>query len=100
VEAEQRRGMAHHLAWPRGRTSSALILNHEIPVQSNDSTEAPRLLTLKQAAQQLAVCRRTLERLIAQKEFPEPLKVLGSSRVHPSDVSAFIEGLIQKRGAV
>lgn len=56
------------------------------------------LCTLEQAAKQLAISKRTLERLIAGGEFPRPLKLGRSSRVDPVDVDAYLAKLRQQRG--
>jgi excisionase family DNA binding protein len=55
------------------------------------------LLTVKQAAEMLAISRRTLERLMAGGEFPPPMKIGRSSRVPAQDVDAFLERLNQRR---
>lgn len=58
---------------------------HELVVSTSPLPELPRLLTLRQVAQALAVSRRTVERLIAAGEFPRPIKIGNASRV-PEDV--------------
>ena len=62
-----------------------------------NSSEATSLLTLKQAASRLTVCRRTLERMIQAGQFPRPVKIGRSSRVLESDVRAFMDKLLQTR---
>jgi excisionase family DNA binding protein len=52
----------------------------------------PVLLTLKDAAERLAVSRRTLERLIASKQFRRPFKIGRSSRVSLQDISEYLDG--------
>ena len=59
--------------------------------------ETPLLITLEQAAQRLAISRRTLERLIAAGEFPSPLKLGRSSRVAVQDVDGYCEQLRARR---
>jgi len=59
--------------------------------------EEVSLLTLKQAAQRLAICRRTLERLIAAREFPRPLKIGRASRVPIQDLTTYLTGLRRQR---
>lgn len=59
----------------------------------------PALLTVSQAAHQLAVSRRTLERLISAEEFPRPLKIGRSTRVPKEDVEAYLDGLRSRRDA-
>jgi len=56
-----------------------------------------RLLTLEQAAQQLAISKRSLERLIASGEFSRPLKIGRSSRVRSEDVEAYLSRLEERR---
>lgn len=75
------------------------ILNHGIVMSSANSPEVLTLLTLRQAASRIAVCRRTLERLIASGKFPPPLKIGRSSRIPESDVNAYVAKLIANRGA-
>jgi excisionase family DNA binding protein len=60
-------------------------------METHSSPEAARLLTVREAAARLAVCRRTLERLIAAGKFPPFVKVGRSSRVLESHVAAFIQ---------
>jgi excisionase family DNA binding protein len=55
------------------------------------------LLTKGQTAQRLAISKRTLERLIAHREFPRPLKIGRSSRVPIEDVAAYLERLQTQR---
>ena len=78
--------------------SSVDQLNHELLMSSVVSSEASCLVTLKQAAQRLGICRRTLERLIARGEFPSPLKIGRSSRVAVADVEAYVAQLMDARG--
>jgi excisionase family DNA binding protein len=59
--------------------------------------EVQHLLTLSQAAARLTICRRTLERLIADGRFPHPVKIGRSSRVLLSDLNAFIAKLTDSR---
>lgn len=95
--SRRRRDTALALARPRGRVSGATIPDHEKTVSTNAVPEVPSLLTLKQAASRLAVCRRTLERLIAAREFPVPLKIGNCSRVPEADVQAYIARLMRVR---
>lgn len=55
------------------------------------------LLSLNEAARTLSISRRTLERLIAKREFPRVLKVGSSSRVLRSDLVAYVEKLTSLR---
>ncbi len=59
------------------------------------SLELPRLLTLRQVAQSLGVCKRTIEREIANGRFPRPLKIGRSSRVPLSAVQAYVRKLAE-----
>jgi excisionase family DNA binding protein len=59
--------------------------------------ETPLLITLEQAAQRLAISRRTLERLMAAGEFPSPLKLGRSARVEAKDVEAYCAQLRARR---
>lgn len=56
-----------------------------------------QLLTLPEAAAQLRVSKRTLERLIAAREFPLPLKVGARSLVPVADLQAYLANLLQLR---
>lgn len=55
------------------------------------------LLTLKQAAQRLAISKRTLERQIASGHFPAPVKIGRASRVAADDVTQYCTKLVQSR---
>ena len=69
----------------------------DLPSLSNDRSRA--LLTLPQAAHDLSVSRRTLERLIAAGIFPTPVKIGRSSRVPREDLAVYLEKLCLERGA-
>ena len=58
----------------------------------------PILLTLPQAARELAISKRTLERLIAAGTFPCPLKIGRSARVPSADIAQYLQGLLAQRG--
>ena len=60
-------------------------------------SETPVLITLKQAAQRLAISRRTLERLIAAGAFPSPLKIGRASRLAVQDIDDYCEQLRSRR---
>lgn len=60
--------------------------------------EGHLLLTLNQAAQTMAISKRTLERLIAGGVFPMPLKIGRSSRVSRDDIASYLEQLRRQRG--
>ena len=48
------------------------------------------LITIKEAARRLSVCRRTIEREIAFGRFPRPLKVGRASRVDVNDLAKYL----------
>jgi excisionase family DNA binding protein len=60
-------------------------------------SEQPILITLEQAAQRLAISRRTLERLIAAGEFPSPLKLGRASRLAVEDIDIYCAQLRARR---
>jgi excisionase family DNA binding protein len=60
-------------------------------------SETPLLITLEQAAERLAISRRTLERLISAGEFPSPLKLGRASRLAVSDLDAYCAQLRSRR---
>jgi len=60
-------------------------------------SEQPILITLEQAAQRLAISRRTLERLIAAGEFPSPLKLGRASRLAVADIDVYCAQLRSRR---
>jgi excisionase family DNA binding protein len=56
------------------------------------------LLTMDEAAGALTMCKRTLERLMAAGEFPQPLRFTARCvRVPASDVDAYIERQLRRR---
>lgn len=59
-----------------------------------------KLITLREAAQRLAISKRTLEREIAAQRFPKPLKIGRSSRVPEGDLQAYVAALRSERPAV
>jgi excisionase family DNA binding protein len=56
-----------------------------------------QLLTLEQAASQLAVSKRTLYRMIASGEFPRPIRVGGSCRVSQIELVEFLDRAKKRR---
>lgn len=66
-------------------------------LKTGNDVSGVSLLTLKQAAQRLAISKRTLERLIASGLFPAPLKIGRASRVTEIDVSSYLSQLLQER---
>ena len=71
---------------------------HFPPPPVSAGSEERLLFTLNQAAQSLAISKRTLERLIAGGVFPVPLKIGRSTRVPREDISDFLEQLRRQRG--
>lgn len=76
---------------------NVLNVNQGFVVSSENTKSQESLLSLKEAAARLAVCRRTLERLIASGEFPQTVKIGRAARVLESDVSSFITRLSSAR---
>lgn len=66
-------------------------LGSAMPTQSVQIVES--LLTVKEVASRLRVCRRTVEREIALGRFPRPLKIGRSIRVPESDLRNYVESL-------
>ncbi len=60
---------------------------------NQNTPELPQLLTLQQAAERLAVSKRTLEREIQRGRFPRPLKIGQATRVELSAVLRYVESL-------
>lgn len=61
-------------------------------------TEDIPLLKMTEAARALTMSKRTLERLMAAGEFPQPVRFTSRCvRVPASDVAAYIEKLIHRR---
>lgn len=67
------------------------------PLSGADPQRLDQLLTLDQAAAQLAVSRRTLYRMMAAEEFPRPIRVGGSRRVSQSELIEFLARAKQRR---
>lgn len=62
-----------------------------------ETSDTPQLLTLPEAAARLRQSRRTLERLIAAKEFPAPLKIGSRSLIPLDDLNEYFAKLIAQR---
>jgi predicted DNA-binding transcriptional regulator AlpA len=61
-------------------------------------TEEDRLMDLEEVAEKLGnISTRSVRRLIARGDLPQPVKVLSSPRLYHSDVVAYLEGLKQRR---
>jgi len=68
-------------------------------MKAENEAVTERLLTLEKVAETLGVNKRTVYRLIAKKELPQPLKVGHSVRLSVSDVTEYFERLkLQRRG--
>jgi predicted DNA-binding transcriptional regulator AlpA len=60
--------------------------------------EEDRLMDLEEVAEMLGnISTRSVRRLIARGDLPQPVKVLSSPRLYHSDVVAYLDGLKQKR---
>lgn len=62
--------------------------------------EEDRLIDFKEAAHRLGdISERSVRRLIASQELPEPVKVLSKPMLYDSDVTAYLERLKSKRSS-
>jgi len=69
-----------------------------IPVMTPPATTSPeQLISVETAALRLDVSLRSLYRLIAQKELPQPLKIGRSSKLCESDLNTYVEKLKSQR---
>lgn len=66
-------------------------------MSAENPSEVNHLLTLNEAAHRLTISRRTLERLIAEQRFPQPVKIRRSSRVLLSDLNSYVAKLSGSR---
>jgi predicted DNA-binding transcriptional regulator AlpA len=65
---------------------------------SGAGTEEDRLVDFEEVARILGgISERSVRRLIAKAELPQPVKVLSSPRLYLSDVAAYLERLKAKR---
>jgi excisionase family DNA binding protein len=64
---------------------------------SQTSKEESHLLSVRETAQRLGIARRTLEREVARKKFPPPLKIGSKSLYTESDVEAYVAKLKEQR---
>ncbi len=63
-----------------------------------NKTEEDRLMDLEEVAEKLGnISTRSIRRLIARGDLPQPVKVLSSPRLYHSDVTSYLEKLKQKR---
>ncbi len=68
-----------------------------LPLEPKDETE-DRLMSLEEVAEKLGgISTRSVRRLIARGDLPQPVKVLTSPRLYRSDVVTYLERLKQKR---
>ena len=63
----------------------------------NDGAGEPRLLTVSQAAQMLAVSPRTVYRVIAEGRLRPPVSVRGASRLLVDEIEAYLAELVKER---
>jgi len=67
-------------------------------MKAENDTVSERLITLDKVAELLSVTKRTVYRLIAKGDLPQPLKVGHSVRLSVSDVAEYFERLkLQRR---
>ena len=65
---------------------------------SGAGTDEDRLVDFEEVARILGgISQRSVRRLIAKAELPQPVKVLSSPRLYMSDVAAYLERLKAKR---
>ena len=68
------------------------------PMNSLPSSQDDRLIDFKQTAHLLGdISERSVRRLIAKGELPQPVKVLNAPRLYYSEVKAYLERLKNKR---
>jgi len=68
-------------------------------MKAENDTVSERLITLDKVAELLSVTKRTVYRLIAKGDLPQPLKVGHSVRLSVSDVTEYFERLkLQRQG--
>lgn len=72
-------------------------MSHEVPPSMSARIDPvladSRILTIKEVAAHLRVCRRTIEREIASGRFSHPLKIGRSIRFSEADVRAYLAKL-------
>ena len=70
-------------------------------MKAENDAVTERLLTLGKVADTLGVNKRTVYRLIAKGDLPQPLKVGHSVRLSVSDVTEYFERLkLQRQGVI
>jgi len=66
----------------------------------NPASKEDNLIDFQEVAHQLGdISERSVRRLIAKEELPQPVKILRSPRLYQSDVRAFLEKLKSKRNS-
>jgi excisionase family DNA binding protein len=80
-----------HRARPRNFKARSNVLKQ--------SPELPQFLTIEQAAQRLAINKRTLYREIARGCFPKPIKIRRMARVRVEDLIRYVESLTSDQQA-
>ncbi|MGA3172139.1 MAG: hypothetical protein ABSE62_14120 [Chthoniobacteraceae bacterium] len=74
-------------------------MHTEKETSTSAGTEEDRLVDFEEVARILGgISERSVRRLIAKAELPQPVKVLSSPRLYLSDVAAYLERLKAKRG--
>ncbi len=67
------------------------------PSKTTTTRTPGTLISLDEAAGMLSISRRTIYRLIAAGELPQPVKVGGSSRMARTDLDRYIDRLLRRR---
>ena len=76
---------------------AATNVNQGFAMSQNLAPEVQHLLPIPEAAHRLTVSVRTLERLIASRQFPEPVRINRSRRVLLSDLNGYLEKITGAR---
>ncbi len=82
---------------PRGPDNAPRVLTEFAKMATELSAEQERLLSVQETAQRLALSTRTIWKLCATGNFPQPLRIGGARRWRESDITAFIEDLTTAR---
>jgi predicted DNA-binding transcriptional regulator AlpA len=67
---------------------------------STQPIEGNQLISVNEAAKRLGIVRRTLERQVSRRNFPQPLKIGAKSLYAVSDVEAYVRKLMEQRSAM
>jgi len=74
------------------------MMNDECAILAQTTQEKyDQLLDIKEVGRLLAVCPRTVDRMVAAGELPPPVKVRTASRWYLSDVNNYMTKLKEKR---